>query len=88
MMSHSEEQAITDGVEEVRTMLKVDGVDLQVLEIDAAARRVRLRLDLSVVECIDCVVSPEMITSIISGAVRKRIRGGIDVIVEDPRVDA
>jgi len=44
-----------------------------------------VRLDLAGVSCLECVLPPDLLHSMISDAMARRVPGLADVVVEDPR---
>ena len=79
---------VAAGVDEVRALVRGDGADLVVVGLDAGRRQVRLRLDLSAVGCIECVLAPDLLEELIRDSLRRRVGADLDVIVDDPRRDA
>jgi Fe-S cluster biogenesis protein NfuA len=79
--------ALQAALQEVRAFVSADGADLELLDFDGAAPAVRLRLDVSRVACIDCLVAPEMLLSLVRQQLQKRI-AGLTVELEDPRAGA
>jgi hypothetical protein len=84
-------QAVNDGVEELRALLRPDGADLEIVEIveivDTVDRggRVHLRLDLAKVECVECVIPPDLLEQIVRDGLRRRVTSDLDVVIDDPR---
>jgi Fe-S cluster biogenesis protein NfuA len=77
--------ALAAGVEELRALLRADGADLQIVGTDGEADRVHLRLDLANVECLECVIPPDMLDQMIRDGLRRRVAPDLDVIFDDPR---
>jgi len=71
------------GLDELRELLRPDGADLELLGL--AGRQVHLRLDLSNVECLDCVVPPELLAELVCDGLRRRVGADLDVTLDDPR---
>jgi len=44
-----------------------------------------VRLDLAAVTCLECVLPPDLLHSMIAEALTRRVAGLADVVVEDPR---
>ena len=78
-------EALTAAVEEMRTLLQADGADLIIKEINPAAARLHLIVDLANVECLDCVVPPDMLRRVIVDAVAKKFPGELEILIDDPR---
>lgn len=71
-------------VEEVQTLVSADGARLDVVEAGPSA--VRLALDLSGVECLDCVLPPAMLADVVTDSLRRRAGdAALTVVVDDPR---
>lgn len=84
-MEHS---AVVASVEEVRSLLRGDGADLELVEANPKTARIVVRLDLSEVGCEDCVLQPDLLREMLAAAVQKRLAEEVEVIVDDPRVGA
>jgi Fe-S cluster biogenesis protein NfuA len=69
---------------ELRPLVQGDGADLELAAVDEAAREVTLRLRLDGVECLECVMPPEFLYDIVSGAMREQV-DGVRVVLDDPR---
>lgn len=76
---------LTDAVEEMRTLLQADGADLVVKELNVPAARLHLVVDLANVECLDCVVPPDMLRRIIQDSIAKKYPGELEILIDDPR---
>jgi hypothetical protein len=77
--------ALAAGVEELRGLLRPDGADLQIVGTDGEVDRVHLRLDLDHVECLECVMPPDMLDQMIRDGLRRRVAPDLDLILDDPR---
>ena len=76
---------VDTALEEVRPLVQADGADLVLEEVDDAGGQVVLKLDLANVSCLECVLPPELLHSMISDAFTRRVPGLSGVVVEDPR---
>jgi hypothetical protein len=76
---------VAAAVEEMAALLRLDGADLQMLGADPKTARVEVQLDMTGVECEDCVMPPDMLEQMISDAVAKRVRGEFELLLRDPR---
>jgi Fe-S cluster biogenesis protein NfuA len=76
---------VDDALAEVRPLVQADGADLVLGDVDPAAGHVVVRLDLAGVSCLECVLPPDLLHSMIADAMLRRVPGLSDVIVEDPR---
>jgi hypothetical protein len=77
--------ALAAGVEELRALLRPDGADLQIIDASGDADRVHLRLDLANVECLECVLPPDLLDQMIRDGLRRRVDPDLDVVFDDPR---
>lgn len=84
MPGASPDRSIAGAVADVELFVSGDGGVLEILESDAERRRVRLRVDLSGVECPDCVIPPPMLAEMIATQLRDAL-GDFEIVVEDPR---
>jgi len=80
-----DEMSVTEVVEEVDGLVRGDGAAIVLVSADPKRSRVELSLDLSGVECMDCVLPPDLLHQIIQGAFDKRLAGEIEVVLDDPR---
>jgi hypothetical protein len=78
-------EAITAAVEEMRTLLQADGADLTIKELNPGAARLHLVVELANVECLDCVVPPDMLRRVITDAIAKKSPGELEILIDDPR---
>lgn len=79
--------AVTDVVEELSAMLAGDGARLRLLAVHDGAPSVALALDLSDVECLECVLPPERLVEVADAALRRRLGAAVTVRIDDPRVE-
>ena len=78
-------QGVADAVDEVGRVLRADGADLLLVEADPKTLRIRLRLRLDSVECADCVLPPGQLAETVTQAIRRRVPGEFELLLEDPR---
>lgn len=78
-------EAIQSAVDEMRALLQADGADLIVKELNPGAARLHLVVDLANVECLDCVVPPDMLRRVITDAIAKKSPGELEILIDDPR---
>ena len=79
--------ALIEAVDELQVLVSGDGARLEVVEADPSGLRLHLRVDLSEVECVDCVLPPEQLREMLGDSIRRRTGLPVDVIVDDPRND-
>jgi Fe-S cluster biogenesis protein NfuA len=82
-----DEAAVDEAVEELGAMLRADGAELTLVDADAKRARVEVALDLTGVECLDCVLPPEFLEQMLSESLSRRIRGEFELVLRDPRRD-
>jgi hypothetical protein len=76
---------VAGAVDEVARMLRADGADLVVVEIDPATLRVRLELRLDDVRCAECILPPDELASTVHDAIARRMPGEFELLLADPR---
>jgi Fe-S cluster biogenesis protein NfuA len=79
---------VDEALAEVRPLVQADGADLVLGAVDPDEGQVVVRLDLDAVSCLECVLPPDLLHSMISDAFMRRVPGLSDVVVEDPRSPA
>ena len=79
---------VDEALDEVRPLVQADGADLVLGAVDADEGQVVVRLDLEQVSCLECVLPPDLLQSMISDAMLRRVPGLSGVVVEDPRTPA
>ncbi len=72
-------------VDETAEMLRGDGADLVLVHADPAGARIELRLDLSGVECLDCVVPPDLLEQMVTAELQRKVPGAFELVLDDPR---
>ena len=72
-------------IEDICGQFNQDGVCFRLVDLDEDNERVRLLLDLSEVECADCVMPPEHLRRLITTGIRQRSAKVFDVVLDDPR---
>jgi hypothetical protein len=77
--------AVADAVDEVGRMLRADGADLVLVDADPGTARIRLRLELVDVSCEECVLPADMLLETVDAALRRRIAGEFELVLDDPR---
>jgi Fe-S cluster biogenesis protein NfuA len=83
-----DEQVVGTTVAELSAMFEGDGAALRVAEIDQWTGTVRLVLSLADVSCADCVLPPDRLQDVVTGALRRAEPGVRSVVVDDPRETA
>ena len=80
-----DDATVAVALEDVARILRADGADLIVVEVNAKTARIRLRLVLDTVGCAECVLPPDMLFETITDALSRRIVGEFELILDDPR---
>ena len=78
-------EAIQSAVAEIQALMRADGADLVVKDLNVPAARLHLIVDLANVECLDCIVPPDMLRRVIADAVAKKFPGELEILIDDPR---
>jgi len=76
---------IDEAVRELDTFMRADGASLELVTADPHTARVEVALDLSKVECLECVLPTEFLEQMLTDALAKRIRGEFELFLQDPR---
>ena len=72
-------------VEELAGLLRADGADLTIVDANAKTARIEVALDLTGVECLDCVLAPDFLEQMITDTLARHVRGEFELILRDPR---
>jgi hypothetical protein len=72
-------------VDEVGRILRADGGDLLLLEADPRTLRIHLVLRLDDVSCADCILPPGQLAETVGQAIRRRVPGEFELVLDDPR---
>jgi hypothetical protein len=76
---------VAAAVDELAGFLRADGADLVVREANPKTARVHLALVLDDVTCADCVLPPDELRDTVADALRRRIAGEFELVLDDPR---
>jgi len=79
---------IDEALDDVRPLVAADGADLFLGDVDSERGEVTLRLSLEGVSCLECVLPPELLHSMISDSMTRRVPGLVGVTIDDPRLAA
>ncbi|TMM20481.1 MAG: hypothetical protein E6G01_00360 [Actinobacteria bacterium] len=74
---------LSGSLHDLGELLGAEGAELRLVGVDGA--QVHLRLDLSKVECMDCVIPPELLAELVRDGLRRRGPPELDVVLDDPR---
>jgi hypothetical protein len=76
---------VAEAVTELDALVRADGAALRLVGADPKTARIEVALDLTGVECLDCVLAPEFLEQMLSDALARRIRGEFELVLRDPR---
>jgi len=79
---------IDEALDDVRPLVSADGADLILGAVDTERGEVVLRLSLDGVSCLECVLPPELLHTMITESMTKRVPGLVGVTIDDPRQEA
>jgi Fe-S cluster biogenesis protein NfuA len=79
------DEAIATAVHETGKVLRADGADLVLVEGNARAARIHVKLELEGANCEDCIVPPDLLESIVSQDLRRALHDEFELIIDDPR---
>jgi len=80
-----EPAAVSEALEQVRSLVQADGGDMELVGIDQDAGRVTLRLILEGVDCHECVMPRPILEDIAANMLRRSVPDVQGVTVDDPR---
>ena len=91
-----DQEALATAVDETAELLRADGADLVLVHVftdrrvgagqgGATTARIELRLDLSAVECLDCVVPPDLLEQMVTAELGRKVGGEFELVLDDPR---
>jgi hypothetical protein len=81
-----DQQAVAEAVDEVGDLMRADGAVLTLVAADPKTARIEVRLDLSAVDCLDCILPPAMLRDVLESAIQRRLPTEFEVKVSDPRL--
>ncbi len=79
---------IDEALDDVRPLVAADGADLVLGEVDSERGEVTLRPSLEGVSRLECVLPPELLHSMNSDSMTRRVPGLVGVTIDDPRLAA
>jgi Fe-S cluster biogenesis protein NfuA len=77
--------AIAAAVDEVASILRADGADLELVEANAKTARIHLTLTLGSAACEECVLPPDLLYETIEQSLHRRVAGEFELVLDDPR---
>jgi hypothetical protein len=72
-------------VQDVCRQFSQEGIAFEVLSVDDRAGQVAVKLDITDVDCVDCVMPADYIERLIASSLQKRSDRAFDVTLHDPR---
>lgn len=76
---------VREALAEPTQILRADGADLELIDVDDALDRVTLRLRVDGANCAECILPPDQLHEMISTTVQRVLRNEVEVVVHDPR---
>lgn len=80
--------AVHEAVQELDAVVRADGARLALVATDPATARVEVALDLSQVDCLECVMPPQFLEEMLTHALAQRVHGDFELVLRDPRQTA
>jgi len=77
--------AANEAVQELDALMRADGARLALVAADPTTARVEVALDLSQVDCLDCVMPTPFLEQLLTAALTQRLPGEFDLVLRDPR---
>jgi len=77
---------IRTALAEVRTIM-AGGLDLGLIHLDLPSNAMTVAVVFDDADCQECVMPPEVLTSVVAAELRKRLGDAVAVTVHDPRLD-
>ena len=76
---------IQRAVDEAGVLLRADGADLALVEWNPDAARVRVSVDISGSNCVECIIPPDLLADMLGDAINRAVSSKVEVLVDDPR---
>jgi hypothetical protein len=80
-------ESIASAVDEAAILLRADGADLHLIDFDAGAGAVRVAVDISGSNCVECIIPPDLLAVMLADAINRNLDAAVEVLVDDPRRD-
>lgn len=84
----AETDAVRAALEEPTRVLRADGADLVLVDVEPALDRVTLRLELEGASCADCVLPPGQLRETITATLQRELRTELEIRLHDPRTES
>ncbi|MBU3701247.1 MAG: hypothetical protein FGM58_04270 [Acidimicrobiia bacterium] len=79
--------AVATAVDEAGVLLRADGADLHLVGFDVDAASVRVAVDISGSNCVECIIPPDLLAVMLTDAINRSLDVTVEVVVDDPRRD-
>lgn len=79
------EMSIEDAVLDAGVLLRADGADLRLVSFDQERGELHVAVDLDGAECAECVIPPELLSTVITDAITRAYGATVNIVVDDPR---
>jgi Fe-S cluster biogenesis protein NfuA len=80
-----EEASVMTALEEMRSLVRPDGADFELVTVDPAAGSVSVRLVLDDASCRECVMPRAILEDIATSVARRSVPGLARLSIDDPR---
>lgn len=77
--------AVGATVHELGAVLRADGGDLVLVDVDPGAARIRLALVLDEVRCEECILPPAQLWELVDVQMRAALGEEFELVIDDPR---
>ncbi|MFM8861328.1 MAG: hypothetical protein ACKOIA_02540 [Acidimicrobiia bacterium] len=81
------DESVASAIDEAGVLLRADGADLHLVEFDAEAGSVRVAVDISGSNCVECIIPPDLLAVMLADAINRNLDATVEVLVDDPRRD-
>lgn len=79
------EHQLTEAIHRLGAMLRADGADLIVEDVDVRAARIRVAIDVEGASCADCILPPEQLCETLRFAFEREVGCEFELVIHDPR---
>ncbi len=78
-------EAVATAVDSAGVLLRADGADLRLVAIDPEQPSVRVEVDISGSNCVECIIPPDLLEVMLADAINRSLDTPVTVLVDDPR---
>ncbi|SNQ45599.1 conserved hypothetical protein [Frankia canadensis] len=79
---------INQAIEHLRDLVRGDGADLRLIDVNDQAHTIELALDITDVECAECLLPPNRLREVLTASLAQRGLTSHRVVLRDPRSTA